>query len=126
MSFKDVRRIHFAWPARSAMLVLILGPVLPIAAVFGQELSRTQLEAEVRDRAEEDFKLGRSPATVESLQILFSEDARRAGFTIREVDQLYQNHIATPRHGRHGGSSSSPKRAGSLQSCYSFSLSFGT
>lgn len=90
MLSKDGKRIYIALPGRIAILVLILAPILPVAAVFGQQLSRAQLDAEVRDRAEEDFKLGRPPATVESLQILFGEDARKLGVTVREVDQVYQ------------------------------------
>lgn len=75
---------------RAILFFALLIVLLPMAEMFGQAESRSKVENEIRQRAEEDFNSGRPAATVESLQILFSEEGRNVGMTVRDVDQVYQ------------------------------------
>jgi len=75
---------HLRVALAGGLLVLAASP-----AVAAQLPFRPALEAEIKQRGEDDAKRSQPQATPESLKILFGEEAKQAGLSMREVDRIY-------------------------------------
>jgi len=87
---------------KAIFTILLFSLMAPIWAQDTGPSPRDALITEIEQRAQQDVKLEKSPENIQGLNLLFGEEAKSVGLTLREVVQIYEETYQTAKPKKSG------------------------